>query len=639
MALPGCCYTAKLQHLMSGAGVGDMAKKRGFIEGFFALLRGINTLTGALLSLFFIFFIIAAPAAFFRSDDSSSVSENGVLVFNPAGVVLESRVPQSPWRSLDARPGWNTNWMTLDELVNTVLGATEDARIKVLLLRLENLTELSSSHAQAIGDALQKFKASGKRVIAYGNQYSQSQYLLASYADRVLMHPMGGVFVSGFSLYIPYVAKALGKLGIKVHLFRAGEYKSAANPLTQNFMSPEDKASNKAIIEAFWRAYTKTLITNRGLSLKTLNTLLDRPDWALAEAEGSLAQQAFNAGLVDELLAADQLQAYMEELSGIGENDSLERIDYQDYAKSTYASYNQLPTWENGLVGLIIAEGAVVDQTTGLELNADTVIAADVTAKAIQRAREDPDVKALVVRLNTPGGSAFAAELIRRELELTQEAGKPVVISMAGVAASGGYWIASTADEIWAEPTTITGSIGVFSLIFTVEDTMSKLGITVDGVHKGVLSAVHPARALSRTAAHVAQLNVNHIYKRFTKLVAEGRNLSVGSIKKVAEGRIWTGEQARRLGLVDRIGGLNAALESAAKMADLEQWDLYHLQTVPSWWELFLEGLPIRMFATQLQSANSLLWPLLTAGKQLQYQLLHEPMQVKALCLNCDIQE
>lgn len=598
-------------------------------NSFLTFLRWVNHVTASFLLLFLLFGLVIGLALTGDDDEEPMlVSDNATVVIDPSGVLVERPQSPDPLDFLELEEGSNT----LNDLLYVVEQATEDDQVQALLLRLEELVGLNESNITVLGDALNEFKATGKKIIAYGYGYSQSQYLLASYADEILLHPMGEMLLTGFSVNRSYFFEALESLGIKMHLFRVGSYKSAAEPFIQNHMSDEDRASKQDIIETFWNAYQDRLIANRSnLTAGQLSTLIETPDELLKNADGNLAQMAMDVGLVDGIMDTAELSIYIKDLTG-SEDDN--EMNYHDYLASKqgnkdYESFSDDGYLGDNQIGLIVAEGPVVSQRANRD---NAVIAADSITELIREAREDFQIKALVIRMNTPGGSAFASEVIRRELELTRQAGKPVVVSMGSVAASGGYWIASAANQIWALPTTLTGSIGVFALIPTFKGTAQKLGIATDGVNIGALSGITLTRELPAAFSRVVQLGVDNTYDRFIRLVAAGRGLSTERVRELAEGRVWTGEKALRNGLVDKSGGLQEALDSAAELAGIDDWKLRRLYQKGSWKERLLEKLSIRMVGVELAYLNTLMQPL---KDMQQIGLLDGSGRPYALCVWC----
>lgn len=562
-------------------------------------------------------------------DSPPDIQSPSVLVLNPEGQLIESRVQSSPLEFFSSKAN---GMVSVHQLVQVIEHAATDDRIQMILLRLENLWGLNSVNIEMLGKALQKFKAEGKSSVAYGYFYEQNQYLLASYADKVLLHPMGAVLIRGFGRYQNYFYEMLEKLGIKVHLFRAGTHKSAAEPLVRSNMSEEEKASSQTIINAFWQVYAKTMASNRGLQESNLNQFIQQPEHFLSQAEGDTARMSMHLGWVDDLMTDHELDNYIE--GQFTEDDDVFPVNYKDYAKLSIPGEDEGDDFASMLgygqdnIGLIIAEGTIVDSQPD---SAEIVVAADDLVSLIKQAREDSRIKALVIRLSTPGGSAVASERIREALNLFQAANKPVVISMANVAASGGYWLAANADEIWALPTTITGSIGVFTLIPTFEGAAQKIGVGTDGVNVGTLSSITLTQPLPNALTDILQMNVKHLYQRFVGLVAEGRELPLQKVRQIAEGKVWTGEAALEHQLVDHLGGLDDAIKASARLAGLDEWQVRPLLIPYPWWRNF--SFPLFSANQQLASLQQFLLGWMPEASLL--RMLDEPRQVQALCLDC----
>ncbi|RLA43091.1 MAG: signal peptide peptidase SppA, partial [Gammaproteobacteria bacterium] len=446
-----------------------------------------------------------------------------------------------------------------------------------------------------LGEALTRFKSSGKPVIATGSNFSQEQYYLASFADEIHLNPMGMVLLSGYGAYQPYFREAFDKLGINFHVFRVGDYKDAIEPFTRNDMSDASRQQTQSWLGDLWQAYTSQVESNRKLSPGALNNYISHMDDNLERVGGNVAKLAHQHSLVDHISTRPALLKHLQSLAGTNpekENEYL-HVDYQEYL------FHQQLTLKsdknNGKVGLIIAKGTIYDgeQPEG-EIGSLTL------SKLLQQARDDKQLDALVIRVDSPGGSAFASDVIRHEIELTSQSGMPVVISMGSLAASGGYWISANADQIWAAPTTITGSIGVFGLIPTFEKTLASLGINNDGVGTSPLADIYRLdRPMSEQAKRIIQLNVENIYQQFLDLVASGRDISATQVHSIAQGRVWTGAQAKELGLVDELGSLKDALDAAASLAGLEHYDTRPIERQLNFQEHLFKQLTQR--AEQLQ--------------------------------------
>lgn len=593
----------------------------------------LSAVASFILALFALGILIVVLVASSEQQGPVSFSNDSVLVLNPSGILAES-APQDSFfdlfRSNGAEAALNPQQISVRDVVKTIDNAAEDKRIHAIFLRLDELSGINTIFAKTIGDALKRFSKTGKRVIAFGFSYDQSRYLLASYADEVTLHPMGDILILGYSRIRSYFLHMLKKLGIKVHLFRTGDFKSAAEPFIRDNMSKEDQAASHRILNTFWSAYAQQIADNRSLNVADLNKFIENPVDAIAKVKGDFAKLALDLRWADKLMTESEAREHTEQLVS---DEKVQFVQFQEYLASIRGGGEQTPSPKkvDGEIGLIIAEGQIVDQTFGQD---EPVIVADPIISQIETARKDDDIKALVVRMSTPGGSPLASERIRLALEKFQESGKPVVISMGSVAASGGYWIASTADEIWASDTTLTGSIGVFALIPTFEDASKKIGLGTDGVQKGTLSGLALTKPLPQAFERIINLRVQHTYSQFLKRVAIGRNLSIEAVKKLAQGQIWMGGAAMEKGLVDHIGDLDAAFESAAARTNLTNWKIRKLKAPKPWWhELknLAEQSAIRGNGTAGLLNSIAGWLTSTPFRV----LLRDPAQPYVLCLGC----
>ena len=532
--------------------------------------RGLTRTRNFVMNTLFLLVLVLLVVAVWDSAGGVSVPEDAALVLNPEGALVEETWVGDPlqnwWSPGSAEPLANVN-----DLVRAVDAAAEDERIKAVVLDLDNLTWAAAAHARYLGDALARFKAAGKEVIAYGYDYGQAHYAIASFADALYLHPYGGMAFTGYGHVQAYFKGLLDKLGVNVHVFRVGKYKEAVEPFTEDGMSPEVREVNQAMVNDLWGAYRDLIIANRGMAPEVFDRYAVAFDEVLAGAGGDMARVALEHGLVDELMTPDQVRERIADATGQAEDGGYPSIDYQGYLA---ALPPQAPSERN--VGLIFAQGTI------LMGDDRAAAAADNLTDLIRQARDDETVAALVLRIDSPGGHAFASELIRQELELTQLADKPVVASMGPVAASGGYWIAATADRIIAHPTTITGSIGIFGLVATFEEALADIGVSGDGVGSLPLSGgFDPLRGLNEPAQRVLQASIRHGYNSFVNLVAKGRDMTPEAVEEVAQGRVWLGGKAVEIGLVDELGELSNALDAAAAMADLDAQD-YGVKTFSS---------------------------------------------------------
>jgi protease IV len=512
----------------------------------------------------FLILIVLAGSLFF-GDRGPKLPESAVLVLDPAGSIVEQTTETLLSHQILGEGALSET--LLRDVVDGIDQAAADRRIKGILLELDRLEGTGLSKLQEIGAALMRFRTSGKFVIARSDFFSQREYYLAVHADRVYLHPMGLVMLTGFGVFHNYYKTALDKLMVRFHVFKVGTYKSALEPFTRNDMSDNDRQANAALLTALWENYKKAVSSRRGLSAAAIDDYISGFPTHLAAVGGDAAQLAVKFGLVDDLKTRDEVDAELVELVGKNRKTGrFNRIGFADYVDTLRVSKPK----GDPKVAVVVARGTIREgvQPAGS-------IGGESLSALIRATREDRAVKALVVRIDSPGGSAFASELIRREIELTRRSGKPVVVSMSSTAASGGYWIASAADEIWAYPTTVTGSIGIFGAFPTFEESLKALGINNDGFGTTPLAdAFNPNRPMNALAAAALQQIIEQGYRTFIRTVAQGRNLAEAEVEGLAQGRIWSGEAAVSLGLVDKIGNLQDAVRSAAEKAGLSNYQI-----------------------------------------------------------------
>ncbi|BEU03402.1 protease [Agarivorans sp. OAG1] len=486
------------------------------------------------------------------------------------GQIVEQRQRVNPMAELSNELLGNNTEKEIDlhNVVKAIDEARIDSNITGLVLELGAMPNTSQTKLAIIGKALKRFKDSDKPIIAYADYYDQHQYYLASFADQLLLNPKGAVLMRGMNSRRLFFKDAIDKLDITTHVFRVGTHKSFVEPYLRNDMSDEAKQDLARWMDQLWAAYLNTVANNRQLSV---NHLLPEPSALLARlktVDGNGARYAEKFGLVDQLTTRAQAKQIL--VDTFGENDEGDSYQARHYAEYLQNVADE-PSSENK-IALIVAQGAIVGGR-----GQEKVIAADTVLAQLNQVLDDEQIKAVVMRVDSPGGSAFASELIREKLQQIQEQGIPVVVSMGSVAASGGYWISSTADQIFASPTTITGSIGIFGMFATLENALAKLGISSDGYSTSPLAEISPFQPLPKELAEIIQLNVEHGYHDFLSLVSAGRDIPLSDMEKIAEGRIWTGQDALNNGLVDQLGDLNDAIDYAASINEL---DSYQVETL-----------------------------------------------------------
>ena len=541
-------------------------------NGFWAFLcmlgRGINLVRLVILNLVFfsllLVLLLLLTAGVAGSRMERALKDGTVLVIRPQGQLVEQYSIDPLQRALAGLSGNDPKQVQLRDLVGAIDAAAKDRRISRILLLPDDLQESGGFAAlREVGAALDRFRAAGKPVIAWAVNLDQGQYYLAAHADRLLVDPQGGVMLTGLANYRLFYKDLLDKLGVDVHLFRVGEFKSAAEPYILDHASDAAKQADSYWMGGLWDNYLAEVAALRKLDPAALRADIDNLPQAIATTQGDLAQLAVNEHLADGLATRAELIAMLRK-QGVPADDkghSFRQVDLARYAASLPGD-GKLS--EPG-VAIVVAEGEIA----GGKQSAGS-IGGESTAALIRAAREDRKTKALVLRVDSPGGEVYAAEQIRREVQLTREAGIPVVVSMGNVAASGGYWISMNANRIFAEPNTITGSIGIFGMYYTVPNTLAKLGIQSDGISTGPMAgAFDITRPLDPKVGAVIQATIDKGYRDFVGKVAKARGRNYDAIDVIAQGRVWTGQQALDRGLVDQLGGLGDAVAAAASLAKL----------------------------------------------------------------------
>ncbi|WP_457577513.1 signal peptide peptidase SppA [Desulfomarina sp.] len=517
------------------------------------------------------------------------VSPNTILDLTLSGNIVEEKRVTSAFEKMYL-PGGTVSEFEAETLLQDILdiidGAAADKNITVMRLDLKHLNRAGLNQLREIGRALNNFKATGKRIIAAQDNYTQIQYYLAAHANTVILNPMGTVFLHGFGVYHLYFKQALDKLMVNYNIFKVGTYKSALEPLTRDSMSPEDRKQTREWLTALWQLYSDDI--NKLRPLKPLAIQKYTTDIAaqLESTGGDSGGLALKLGLVDKLLTREQISLYFTKITGRN-HDSLKTNHISSENYLTLLRNRSKSTFNQDKIGVLVAEGNIVpgEQPAG-------IIGGDSLSKLIHKARKDKSIKALVLRINSGGGSAFASEIIRQELLEFKKSGKPLVVSMGAVAASGGYWIAANADEIWASPATITGSIGIFGAVPTFEKTLSTYGIHSDGTGTTPLaSGINLARPLSEPLKAAIHLTITRGYDQFINIVSTGRKLEKSYVQKIARGRVYDGRAAVKLGLVDRLGSLDDSVKAAAKLAGLEKFKKELLHRPVSVRDLFIRYL------------------------------------------------
>lgn len=525
--------------------------------------RGLEGLRRALANVGFVVLVLLIVFGLSQGDGSPPVPEGGALVLTLDGPLVEAPPSPDPLAALWSEGGPAP--LVLADVLRALRAATADPALKGVVLDLDSFPGAGFATLESLGAALDDLRAAGKTVVTHSEGLSQGAYYLASFSDELYLDPEGDLWLRGLASEPLYFGAALERLKVSVEVLRAGRYKAAVEPLLRNDMSPEAREADQALIDSLWAGYAKTVVANRRMGFEPFDRLLREWPQRLLAAGGDSARLALEAGLVDELLPRD---ARLDRLQSRFGTDPEDPLAFQGIGLRAYlAKRPEAPKPDAPAVAVIVAEGTIAPGPGG-----DGQVGDDVVAQ-LNDARIDDAVAAVVLRVNSPGGAANQSEQLRRALALVQSHGKPVVVSMGDVAASGGYWISSTADQIFAEAGTITGSIGAFALTATFQDSAGALGVTTDGVRTHPLAgATNPFRPLDPGLRTMIQAGIDHTYDAFQARVAEGRGLAPEVVKGLAEGRVWSGQAAYDLGLVDTLGGLEAAIVEAARLAELEDY-------------------------------------------------------------------
>jgi protease-4 len=597
-------------------------------KSIFAALSFIRSL---FFNLLFIGLIVVLAVMFFKTEELV-IPDQAILELTISGTLVEQKSEADPFGNylsqflgLPEKP----RETLLQDILDTIRQAQDDPKISALLLDLKYLELIGLNQLEDIGAALSDFKQSGKPVISAEDYYSQDQYYLAAHGSTIFLNPMGGVNLHGYGLYRFYFREALEKLKVNFHVFQVGSYKSALEPLTRNSMSAEDRSQSKAWLTALWNNYTKQVAAQRSLKPDDLNAYINKIPQNLKEADGDVGRLALEAGLVDGLKTRQELRSYLAEFAGSAEDPAV--VSYRNYLDAVKRSYRSSEK-DQDHVALIVAQGSIVPGESK-----PGVIGADTTARLLQTAREADHVRAVVLRIDSGGGSAFASEIIRQELLELKKSGKPLVVSMGTYAASGGYWISADADEIWASPSTLTGSIGIFMAIPTFEQLLNDSGIHRDGVGTtNLASGLDISQPLSREVSEALQLSLEHGYRQFVTLVAEGRDLPLERVEQLAQGRVYDGSAAFEAGLVDKLGGLDDSITSAAALAGLDDYRITTLLPPASLGEklLYRLGAETKALIGDNRFISALFSGFMPAAAQFQSFLLYnDPNGMYAHCM------
>ena len=561
------------------------------LAGVWRGLDGVRKFLHLLLLLVIFGFVVGALRTTIpRIEDSSA------LVIAPRGEIVEQLTGDPIDQALARAQGTRQAETLLWDLVDALDAAKKDARIKAVVLDLDSLAAGGQPTLAEFAAAIRDFRSSGKKVIAHSTYYGQEQYYVAAFADEIYLDPLGFVAIDGFERYRTYYKELFDKLGVEVNLFRVGAYKSAAEVYVRNDMSAEDREESLAYLNALWASYRTAVAEARGLKPEDITAYVANSVPALLAAKGDAAKVALDAKLVTGLKSSLEVERRMVDLVGVDTpekskskieaeksdaGESFNSTSLEDYLRIVHAEKEARGAGKPK-IGVVIVSGEILDgsQPPGS-------VGGDSTSELIREARRNDDVKAIVLRVDSPGGSVLASEEIYREVRAAQRNGKPVIVSMGDLAASGGYYISASADEIWAHPATITGSIGIFGAIPTFQNTLAKIGVNVDGVGTTNLSGqLRVDRALGDDAKQMLQSAIEHGYETFLARVADGRKKSRDQVHSIAQGRVWIGTDAKGNGLVDHLGLFGEAVKAAARRGKIKgEYEVERIEPHLSWAE------------------------------------------------------
>lgn len=606
------------------------------------LFQFINFIRLFILNILFIAIIALLVVTLNEEQEAPQIVQNSYLQLNLNGDLVEQKKILNLSQQLSQQLSNNEQDIpqefVVQDVIKTIQHAQHNPKITGLILQLNGLKSASLNQLSDIGQAINAFKSEGKVVVAFSDNYSQTQYYLASYADTISLPPNGMVALQGFAVNRLYFKDLLDKLLVTPHIFKVGTYKSFVEPFTETKMSAYSKAANKHWLDQLWQGYIDSVLLqrkdNERLSVQSINPTLKQLTDALQAVHGDTAQYAFTAGLVDDLSFYDQFLVNLRN-KAIEKSNRFNIVDYQVYAATLPPLYSV--TGSENQIAVIYGTGEIISGRS------DSTSIADKSFNALlKRALNDSRIKAVVIRLDTPGGSAFASENIRQQVLALKMAGKKVVVSMASVTASGGYWIAASADKIVASPSTLTGSIGIFGMFATIDKSLNKLGIYQDGVSTNALSNLSITQPLSPELAELFQLSVENGYANFLSIVSGGRKMTIAEVDKVAQGRVWTGLDGYKNGLVDELGNLQDAIELAAKLASLTEFDVIAIKPEVSPKQEFINNLfsdVVTLLPNSLGHQSSLISLFTSIENQADLLLrLNDPQSRFVYCTVCNIE-
>lgn len=596
--------------------------------------RILNFIRNAVLNFAFILFLLIGLGIYAQFQQSTIRPDTGALLVNLSGTIVDTPSSDSKLRQLGQELiGGNKDVQenSLFEIVKQIRYAKDDPQIKGIVLSLNNFLGADQPSLRYIGKALKEFRDAGKPIYAIGDSYTQSQYFLASFANKIYLSPQGSVTLQGIATNNLYYKSLLEKLKVTTNIFRVGTYKSAVEPMIRDDMSPEARKADSRWLNTLWSNYLTDVAANRNISTAELYPDMDQLLKQLKANDGDTASLALKNKLVDQLASRPSVEKQMTEFFGWDEkNKNFNLTSIYNYPVPEPEKKDLEPSE----IAVVFAVGAIVD---GPEMPG--MVGGDTTAKQLRDARLNKNVKAIVLRVNSPGGSVSASELIRTEVQALKDEGKPVVVSMGGLAASGGYWISTPADYIVASPSTLTGSIGIFGVINTFENSLGAIGVHTDGVSTSPLAEATITKALPEQFSQMMQLTIERGYKTFINLVAKSRNKTPEQVDSIAQGRVWIGSDAKNNGLVDELGDFDDAVKKAAELAKLDKYQINWVKGEPTLSEILFGQVSVQSMLPDAVSAL-LPAPLRQVASDIQKQPgffnnMNDPGHRYIYCLSC----
>jgi protease-4 len=544
-----------------------MSEEKSLFGRFFGFIWALITGVYRLIVIILVLLIVGGIWLALQGGPAPRMDHNVALVIYPSGQLVETRDDDPTQRFLEQFSGEPPAQTPVRDLTDALEKGAKDPRVTMAVLKLDQMYGAGFAQLQELAAAVKAFRAAGKQVHAFGPFYDQAGYFVAAQADDVSLDPMGMVLIEGLDVYQNYFKEGLDKLGVNVHVFRVGEYKSAVEPFERNDMSKEAREANLEWLNDLWGTYRREAGEGRELPETAVQDYVTTMASALKVNGGDAAAHALAAKLVDRVETQQDFRKRMSDTVGWDDDrGTFHQIHHRQYLTVLEHERKLQPSRADKTIELVVVQGEIIDGDSE-----PGYAGSETIARQLADARLDSDVAAVVLRVDSPGGSVYASERIRREVTALQDAGKPVVVSMSNVAASGGYWISMDADEIWAHDTTITGSIGIFALVPTWEKPLAKIGIHTDGVGTTPLAgAFRGDRPLTPDIQVLIQTQLEQGYKLFTEGVSRARELPIERVQEIARGRVWSGADALALGLVDQVGGFDGAVAAAVRLAGLE---------------------------------------------------------------------